>query len=90
MTTTGRLPRARSAGSRDTGPRRGRVRVIVALTISTVLAVVVLLPDRFGLDRVLPFAVFAALRPDLAVAVGGLALVLLVLRRRWWPLLAPA
>jgi endonuclease/exonuclease/phosphatase (EEP) superfamily protein YafD len=90
MTTTGRLPRARSAGSRDTRPRRGRVRITVVLAISTVLAVVVLLPDRLGLDRVLPFAVFAALRPDLAVAIGGLALVLLVLRRRWWPLLAPA
>src|ERR1700712_4285401 len=90
MTTTGRLPRARSAGSRDTGPRRGRVRTGVVLAISTVLAVVVLLPDRVGRDRGLPFAVFAALRPDLAVGIGVLALVLLLLRRRWWPVLVPA
>jgi endonuclease/exonuclease/phosphatase (EEP) superfamily protein YafD len=90
MTTTGRLPRARSTGSTGTGPRRGRVGVAVLLAVSTVLAVLVLLPDRFGLDRVLPFAVFAALRPDLAVGIGALALVLLVLRRRWWPLLVPA
>lgn len=60
------------------------------LALATLLAVVVLLPDRFGLDRVLPFAVFAALRPDLAAGIGGLALVLLVVRRRWWPVLVPA
>jgi endonuclease/exonuclease/phosphatase (EEP) superfamily protein YafD len=90
MTTTGRLPHARHTGSREAGPRRGRGRVAVLLAASTVLAVVVLLPDRVGLDRMLPFAVFAALRPDLAVGVGVLALVLLVLRRRWWPLLVPA
>jgi endonuclease/exonuclease/phosphatase (EEP) superfamily protein YafD len=90
MTTTGRLPRARSAGSPGSGPRRSRGRVTVLLAVATVLAVVVLLPDRLGLDRVLPFAVFAALRPDLAVGIGVLALVLLVLRRRWWPLLVPA
>jgi endonuclease/exonuclease/phosphatase (EEP) superfamily protein YafD len=90
MTTTGRLPHARHTGSREAGPRRGRGRVAVLLAASTVLAVVVLLPDRVGLDRMLPFAVFAALRPDLAVGVGVLALVLLALRRRWWPLLVPA
>jgi endonuclease/exonuclease/phosphatase (EEP) superfamily protein YafD len=91
MTTTGRLPRAGSAGDLDgPAPRRGRLRVALLLAISTVLAVVVLLPDHVGLDRTLPFAVFAALRPDLAVGIGGLALVLLALRRRWWPLLLPA
>lgn len=57
--------------------------------MATLLAVVVLLPDRLGLDHVLPFAVAAALRPDLAVGVGGVALVLLALRRRWWPVLVP-
>ena len=90
MTTTGRLPRARSVGGPQTGPRRVRVRTTVLLAVSTALAVVVLLPDRVGLDRVLPFAVFAALRPDLAAGIGVLALVLLVLRRRWWPFLVPA
>jgi endonuclease/exonuclease/phosphatase (EEP) superfamily protein YafD len=58
--------------------------------VATLLAVVVLLPDRLELDHVLPFAVFAALRPDLAVGIGGVALVLLALRRRWWPVLVPA
>jgi endonuclease/exonuclease/phosphatase (EEP) superfamily protein YafD len=56
----------------------------------TALAVVVLLPDRVGLDTLLPFAVFAALRPLLAVVVGVVALVLLVARRRWWPAVVPA
>jgi endonuclease/exonuclease/phosphatase (EEP) superfamily protein YafD len=62
----------------------------VAVVAATVLAVVVLLPDLFGLDRVLPFAVTAALRPALSVAVAVVALVLLVLRLRWWPVLVPA
>ncbi len=94
MTTTGRLPRARSAGDGEgpagvPGPRRRGVRLAALLVLATVVAVGVLLPDRVGLDHELPFAVFAALRPDLAVGIGGLALVLLVLRRRWWPLLVP-
>ncbi len=89
MTTTGRAPHARSTGSPGAlGPRR--VRVALLLVVSAALAVLVLLPDRFGLDRELPFAVFAALRPDLAVGIGVVALVLLVLRRSWWPVLVSA
>ena len=91
MTTTGRPSRARSAdrpGGRA-GPGRRASRVVAGLTLATALAVVVLLPDLFGLDRYLPFTVVAALRPALTVAVGVLALVLLVLRRRWWPVLVP-
>lgn len=61
----------------------------MALVAATVLAVVVLLPDLVGLDRVLPFAATVAFRPSLSVAVAVVALVLLVPRRRWWPALAP-
>lgn len=89
VTTTGRPPRARLAGGDGGLPTGRRARVAVLLAVATLLAVVVLLPDRLGLDHVLPFAVAAALRPDLAVGVGGVALVLLALRRRWWPVLVP-
>jgi endonuclease/exonuclease/phosphatase (EEP) superfamily protein YafD len=88
MTTTGRRPRARSAEGDGPGATIRRRRILV-LAVASVLAVVVLLPDRLGLDRELPFAVFAALRPDLAAVLGGVALVLLVARRRWWPALVP-
>ncbi len=91
MTTTGRPSRARFDGDPPPAPGRGAARVVVEVAVATVLAVVVLLPDLLGLDRFLPFAVFAALRPDLAVGVGVIALVLLVVRgRRWWPVLVPA
>jgi len=70
-------------------PRRVLRRVAVVLA-SGVLAVLVLLPDLVGgLDRVLPFAVFAALRLQLAVAAALVAVGGLVLRRRWWPALVP-
>ena len=90
MTTTGRPLRARLADRPERRPNARRTRVAIGLVVASVLAVVVLLPDRLGLDHVLPFAVFAALRPDLAAGIGGVALVLLVLRRRWWPVLVPA
>jgi endonuclease/exonuclease/phosphatase (EEP) superfamily protein YafD len=50
------------------------------------LAVVVLLPDLLGLDRLAPFAAVVALRPQLTVATAVSALlVLLGWRRRRWP-----
>ncbi|MDD7940848.1 endonuclease/exonuclease/phosphatase family protein [Actinomycetospora lutea] len=58
------------------------VRVLVRVVVPVVLAVLVLLPDLVGLDRHLPFAVFAALRPALAVAGAGVVVVLAVLCRR--------
>jgi endonuclease/exonuclease/phosphatase (EEP) superfamily protein YafD len=66
---------------------RSRRRLLGAV-VATALAVVVLLPDLFGLDRVLPFAVFAALRLPLAVGTWVLGVGLLALRPRWWPPLA--
>ncbi|NMO92513.1 endonuclease/exonuclease/phosphatase family protein [Actinomycetospora sp. TBRC 11914] len=86
MTTTGRPLRTRSPGE---APGRAAARRAVVLAVATLLAVVVLVPDTVGLDRVLPFAVLAALRPDLAAGLGGVALVLLAWRRRWWPALVP-
>ncbi|MCD2192343.1 endonuclease/exonuclease/phosphatase family protein [Actinomycetospora endophytica] len=89
MTTTGRPSRARpDDGPPSPGGRASR-GVVVAILVATVLAVVVLLPDLFDLDRVLPFAVTAALRPSESVIVAVVALLLLALRRRWWPVLVP-
>ncbi|HEY2224206.1 endonuclease/exonuclease/phosphatase family protein [Actinomycetospora sp.] len=91
MTTTGRPSRARSAGDGGRPPGTAHpARRAVTLAVAAVLAVVVLLPDVFGLDRYLPFAVTAALRPSLSVAVAVVALILLGLRGRWWPVLVPA
>lgn len=89
MTTTGRLARARSVDD-PSSSGAGRARRAVSLLVAGVLAVVVLLPDLFGVDRFLPFAVTAALRPALSVAVAVVALLLLGLRGRWWPVLVPA
>lgn len=60
--------------------RRAAVTVAAALTV--VSAVLVLLPDLLGLDRHLPFAVFAALRPALT-AVAAVLVVALLARRLW-------
>lgn len=68
--------------------RRTR-RHLLGAVAAAVLAVLVLLPDLLGIDRVLPFAVFAALRLPLAVATWVVGVGLLALRPRWWPLLAP-
>ena len=51
--------------------------------VPVVLAALVLLPDLVGLDRHLPFAVFAALRPLLTVlAAAGVVLALVVRLRK--------
>lgn len=89
MATTGRPARARSVDD-PSSSGAGRVRRTVSGLVAGVLAVVVLLPDLLGLDRFLPFAVTAALRPALSVALAVVALVLLGLRGRWWPVLVPA
>lgn len=90
MTTIRRLRRPRPPEEPSATGGRAPLGTVTALVVSTVLAVVVLLPDLFGLDQVLPFAATAALRPTLSVAVALVALVALALRRRWWPVLAPA
>ncbi|MEJ2888053.1 endonuclease/exonuclease/phosphatase family protein [Actinomycetospora aeridis] len=65
-------------------PPRSRARraaaVVGRVVVPVVLAFLVLLPDLVGLDRHLPFTVFAAVRPALTVAAGTVV-VLLVLRR---------
>src|SRR4051794_29929287 len=67
-------------------PRRGWRRVVATVCLAivpVVLAALVLLPDLVGLDRHLPFAVSAALRPLLTVlAAAGLVLALVVRRCR--------
>lgn len=82
------MPLASSTPARedDHRPRPGR-RVVGALTAagSLVVAVLVLLPDRLGLDRWLPFTALAALRPALTAAAALLVLVVVLvgpLRRR--------
>ena len=76
----------RAAGSRRGGAPRGRGRRVVAavgLALAPIgLAVVVLLPDLVGLDRSLPFTVFAALRPVLTVLAALCVVVALAVRRR--------
>jgi endonuclease/exonuclease/phosphatase (EEP) superfamily protein YafD len=65
-------------------PRRGWRRVAATAgraVVPVVLAALVLLPDLVGLDRHLPFAVFAALRPLLTVLVAAGVVLALVLRR---------
>lgn len=60
----------------------------IAAVLAVVLAALVLLPDLVGLDRHLPFAVFAALRPALTVGAAVLVVVpalVLVVRRRARP-----
>ncbi|MDL5155711.1 endonuclease/exonuclease/phosphatase family protein [Actinomycetospora termitidis] len=69
-------------------PRARRSRRVLAAVVAAVVAVLVLLPDLVGLDRVLPFAVFAALRLPLAVVTWVAGVGLLALRPRWWPALA--
>jgi endonuclease/exonuclease/phosphatase (EEP) superfamily protein YafD len=70
-------------------PSTGRRRRLLGAAAALVLAVLVLLPDLLGIDRVLPFAVFAALRLPLAVGAWVLGVGLVALRPRWWPVLAP-
>lgn len=62
-----------------------RRRTVVGPVVAVVLAGAVLLPDLVGIDRHLPFAVFAALRPALTVLAGAgvvAAGVVLAVRRR--------
>src|SRR4051812_21666779 len=64
-------------------PRRGAVATVGLSVLPVVLAALVLLPDLVGLDRHLPFAVSAALRPLLPVlAAAGLVPPLAVPRCR--------
>lgn len=85
MTTTAGRPRGPAGRVRASPP----VRLVLVGVLGLLGAGLLLLPDLVGLDRVLPFAVFAALRLPLAVAVWVVGVLVLVLRPRWWPALAP-
>jgi endonuclease/exonuclease/phosphatase (EEP) superfamily protein YafD len=78
----------------DTGPvrvRRGRARwgrVLLGVAVVVVVAVV-LVPDRLGLDGVLPFVAFVLVRAPATIVVVVLALLALAVRARWWPTVVP-
>jgi endonuclease/exonuclease/phosphatase (EEP) superfamily protein YafD len=50
---------------------------------------VVLVPDRLGLDGVLPIVAFVLVRAPATIVVVVLALLALAVRARWWPTVVP-
>lgn len=54
-----------------------------------VVVAVVLVPDRLGLDGVLPFVGFVLVRAPATILVVVLALLGLAVRGRWWPTVVP-
>ena len=79
----------RSRGGPTDRVARPTARLVVVGALGLLGAGLLLLGDLVGLDRVLPFAVSAALRLPLAAATGVVGLLVLTLRPRWWPALAP-
>jgi len=57
----------------------------VIAVVFGVLAAVFLAPELFGLAEVLPFAALVAFRPAGAVGLLVLAMLVVLVRRRWWP-----
>lgn len=57
---------------------------MIAVVLS-VLTAVFLAPELFGLAEVLPFAPLVAFRPAAAVGLLVLAVLVVLVRRRWWP-----
>lgn len=53
--------------------------------MSGVLATVLLDPELFGLDNIIPFVMFVSFRPAAAAALLLSALVAVAVQRRWWP-----
>jgi endonuclease/exonuclease/phosphatase (EEP) superfamily protein YafD len=66
-------------------PRRVEWRFVIAVVLA-VLVAVFLVPELFGLANVLPFAPLVAFRPATAVGLVVLAVLVVLVRRRWWPL----
>jgi endonuclease/exonuclease/phosphatase (EEP) superfamily protein YafD len=62
---------------------------LLAGAAATVPAVVLLLPDLLGLDRVAVLAAVVAFRPQAVVATALAALGVVLVRRRWWPAAVP-
>jgi endonuclease/exonuclease/phosphatase (EEP) superfamily protein YafD len=58
---------------------------LVIAVVLGVLAAVFLAPELFGLAEVLPFAALVAFRPAAAVGLLVLAVLVVLVRRRWWP-----
>jgi endonuclease/exonuclease/phosphatase (EEP) superfamily protein YafD len=71
-----------SPGGRS--PRRVDWRFVIAAVLS-VLAAVFLAPELFGLAETLPFPALVAFRPAAAVGLVALAVLVALVRRRWWP-----
>jgi hypothetical protein len=59
-------------------------RVMLALALS-ILTATLLAPELLGLAETFPFLVIVAGRPVAAVGLIVMALVVVVLKRRWWP-----
>jgi endonuclease/exonuclease/phosphatase (EEP) superfamily protein YafD len=57
---------------------------VIAVVLG-VLAAMFLAPEVFGLAEVLPFARLVAFRPVAAVGLLVLAVLVVLMRRRWWP-----
>ncbi|HEY2224203.1 endonuclease/exonuclease/phosphatase family protein [Actinomycetospora sp.] len=71
---------------RRRGPRPWRVLVGILVVAATAL---LLVPDRLGLDGVLPFVAFVLVRAPATILVVVLALLALAVRARWWPTVVP-
>ncbi|MEJ2868934.1 endonuclease/exonuclease/phosphatase family protein [Actinomycetospora sp. OC33-EN08] len=75
-----------------TVPRRRRLprasRVAAGLVVVVAVAVL-LVPDRLGLDRFLPFVGFVLVRAPATLAVVVIGLLALAVRARWWPTIVP-
>jgi endonuclease/exonuclease/phosphatase (EEP) superfamily protein YafD len=84
----------RDAADPPTGPVRIRrrwprpSRVVVGVLVVVVVALG-LVPDRLGLDGVLPFVGFVLVRAPATILVVVLALLALAVRARWWPTVVP-
>lgn len=74
--------RVRIPGGRARRQVWGRFLVAACLGVAGAL---VLAPELFGLAQRTPFAEAVAFRPAAAVALVVLALLALLVRRRWWP-----
>ena len=65
-------------------PKRLKARFLISLLLG-VLAGTVLAPELFGLAEVRPFAQLVAFRPLASAGLLCIAIVIALLRRRWWP-----
>lgn len=62
--------------------------MVLGVVVVAVVAVV-LVPDRLGLDGVLPVVAFVLVRAPATIVVVVLALLALAVRARWWPTVVP-